>query len=137
MIRPDQSVEVASDAEPVVEPDPAPGEGLEPVPSFEELYDDDELAAIDAGPRTPSEPVSGISSWRRHSALGAVLTGLALGLQEIFEPERDRSSIIVEAPDDEPDDLPVRLYLDPDSPQGGFAVVAGSDPVPPGVPRGG
>ncbi len=69
--------------------------------AFEELYDLDELAAIEAGPARvrPELPPDRISHWRRHSALGAVITGLALGYQEVFDPEEERS-IVIEVDDE-------------------------------------
>jgi hypothetical protein len=97
------------------------------LPPFEERYDPDELAAIDAGPRRSDEPVSKVSQWRRRSALGAVLTGMALGLQEVFDPEEERSIEIEVDADGEPLDLPVKLFLDPDSPAGSLCIVHRSD----------
>lgn len=101
---------------------------------FEDLYDDDELAAIEAGPTERGhEPVDRISSWRRRSALGAVLTGLALGLQEVFDPEEERS-IVIEVDDDGlPSDLPVQMFLDPDSPSGSLCIVHRTHVQPPVV----
>jgi len=102
---------------------------------FDELYDPDELAAIDAGPTVvcSSEPVTRVSQWRRRSALGAVLTGMALGLQEVFDPEEERS-IVIEVDDEGlPNDLPVQMILDPDSPAGSLCIVHRSDVPPPVV----
>lgn len=103
--------------------------------AFEDMYDDEELAAIEAGPsrRRPDEPVTRVSQWRRRSALGAVLTGLALGLQEVFDPEDERS-IVIEVDDDGlPTDLPVRVFLDPDSPAGSLCIVRRTGVKPPVV----
>ena len=94
---------------------------------FEERYDPDELAAIDAGPRRPGQPVTKVSQWRRRSALGAVLTGMALGLQEVFDPEEERSIEVEVDADGEPLDLPVQMFLDPDSPAGSLCIVHASD----------
>lgn len=102
---------------------------------FEDLYDPDELALIEAGPsrRRPDEPVTRVSQWRRRSALGAVLTGLALGLQEVFDPEDERS-IVIEVDDDGlPADLPVQVFLDPDSPAGSLCIVHRTGMKPPVV----
>lgn len=99
---------------------------------FDELYPPEALARIEAGP-TRREPVTKVSQWRRHSALGAVLTGMALGLQEVFDPEEERS-IVVEVDDDGmPADLPVQLVLDPDSPAGSLCIVHRSGVKPPVV----
>jgi hypothetical protein len=96
-----------------------------PIP-FDERYDPDELVAIERGPR-PEQPVTKVSQWRRRSALGAVLTGMALGLQEVFDPEEERSIEIEVDADGEPLDLPIQMYLDPDSPAGSLCIVHASD----------
>lgn len=101
---------------------------------FEDLYDGDELAAIEAGPRPrPDLPPDRMSHWRRHSALGAVITGLALGYQEVFDPEEERSIVIEVDDEGEPSDLPVELFLDPDSPSGSLCIVHRSNVPPPVV----
>lgn len=94
---------------------------------FDERYHPDELAAIDAGPRRAGQPVTKVSQWRRRSALGAVLTGMALGLQEVFDPEEERSIEVEVDADGEPLDLPVQMFLDPDSPAGSLCIVPASD----------
>jgi hypothetical protein len=48
-----------------------------------------------------------MESWRKRSATGAILTGFALGLQEVFEPKRDEPAIVVQTSGDPPKDLPV------------------------------
>lgn len=101
---------------------------------FEDRYDPEELAVIEAGPSRPvNEPVTRVSQWRRRSALGAVLTGFALGLQEVFDPEEERS-IVIEVDDDGlPTDLPVQMFLDPDSPAGSLCIVHRTGVKPPMV----
>lgn len=94
--------------------------------AFEGRYDPDELAAIEQGPRS-DVPVTSVSQWRRRSALGAVLTGMVLGLQEVFDPEEERSIVIEVDADGEPLDLPVQMFLDPDSPAGSLCIVHASD----------
>ncbi len=107
---------------------------LEAAVAFEDLYDGDVLAAIQAGPRPHPDPAPDrISHWRRHSALGAVLTGLALGYQEVFDPEEERSIVIEVDDEGEPRDLPVELFLDPDSPTGSLCIVHRADQPPPVV----
>lgn len=99
----------------------------EAIVAFEERYDAEELAAIEAGISASDygddEPVTGVSQWRRRSAIGAVLTGMALGLREVFDPEQERSIVIEVDDDGEPLDLPVDLFLDPDSPAGSLCIV--------------
>jgi hypothetical protein len=63
-------------------------------------------------------------TWRRRSGLGAVGTGVALGLQEIFYPTNDRPVITAPAPGDPPDaDERIRVTLDPDDPTKSVAVI--------------
>ncbi len=115
-----------------VEPPDRDGDG-ETASAFEDLYAPEELAAIEAGPsrRRSGEPVTRVSQWRRRSALGAVLTGLALGLQEVFDPEDERS-IVIEVDDTGlPTDLPVQVFLDPDSPAGSLCIVRRTGVKPP------
>jgi hypothetical protein len=130
----DAELELSRGPEPVLVPEPAdepvdPFDELlaESVLSFEDRYDADELAAIERGPRRTDQPVTKVSQWRRRSALGAVLTGMALGLQEVFDPEEERSIVIEVDADGEPLDLPVDLFLDPDSPAGSLCIVHASD----------
>ena len=50
---------------------------------------------------------SKVEAWRKRSATGAILTGFALGLQQVFEPKRDEPAVIMETSGDPPRDLPV------------------------------
>jgi hypothetical protein len=107
------------------------------VPGFDELYDPEVRAALDAwSPRPPAPPSplpSRVVRWSRGSAAGAVLTGLALGLREVLDPRRDDEAIVIEVDaDGEPHDLPVQLFLEPDDPAGSLCIVR-RDPPPPVV----
>jgi hypothetical protein len=101
------------------------GDSAEAPFDVEDLVDIEE---VDAGP-------SGFDRWRRRTTTGAVLTGIALGLQEVFQPPRDEPAIVVTA-DDGADDppRPVEVHLDPDDPSATIAVVrpwlgrSGEDP---------
>jgi hypothetical protein len=53
-----------------------------------------------------------VETWRRRSATGALLTGFALGLREVLEPERDEPAIMLETSGTPPKDLPVEADLD-------------------------
>ncbi|MDQ6839019.1 MAG: hypothetical protein M3137_11985 [Actinomycetota bacterium] len=55
---------------------------------------------------------SGVDSWRKRSATGAILTGFALGLQQVFEPERREPAIVQETSGEPPTDLPVEAELE-------------------------
>ncbi|HMC38776.1 MAG TPA: hypothetical protein VKI19_03880 [Acidimicrobiales bacterium] len=48
-----------------------------------------------------------IEAWRRRSAAGAVLTGIALGLQQALEKRKEEPSIVMETSGEPPQDLPV------------------------------
>ncbi len=62
--------------------------------------------------------------WMKRSATGAVLSGIALGLQQIFEPKRELPAFVMEAPDAPHDpDAPFTLHFDPDDPTKTVAVI--------------
>ena len=72
-----------------------------------EDFDDD---APDHGEHTalPSK----VEAWRKRSATGAILTGFALGLQQVFEKEREQPAIIMTTSGDPPRDLPVEAEFE-------------------------
>lgn len=80
------------------------------------------------GPAGRSDDLAGdplrFSRWMHQSATGAVLTGIALGLQHALGDERARPAIVAEAPGD-PDvpEGPVDLHFDPDDPSATVAVI--------------
>ena len=53
-----------------------------------------------------------VESWRRRSATGAILTGFAFGLKEVFEPEREEPAIVQEVSGKPVKDLPVEAQVD-------------------------
>ncbi len=53
-----------------------------------------------------------VESWRKRSAVGAILTGFALGLQEALEKRKDEPSIVMETSGDPPRDLPVEAEFE-------------------------
>jgi hypothetical protein len=62
------------------------------------------------GPDSP--PATRMESWRKRSATGAVLTGLALGFQQVFEKEKEEPAIIMTTSGDPPRDLPVEAEVE-------------------------
>ena len=58
-----------------------------------------------------------VESWRRRSATGAILTGFAFGLREVFEPEREEPAIVAQVSGEPVGDLPVQAQLDEVSPR--------------------
>ena len=67
--------------------------------------------ADDPGPSTGLPPR--LERWRRRSATGAIMTGFAFGLQQVFEPEHKGPSIVQESSGDPPEDLAVDADVDP------------------------
>lgn len=99
-----------------------PQEGDEPLETF---YGDERIFEY-RHPEIPSEPdlLGAIDRWRRRTATGAALAGMAIGLQRVFDPERKEKVVIEqEAPGGEHDPEPVELHFDPDGPAGTFVVL--------------
>jgi hypothetical protein len=93
---------------------------------FDELYDGPTLDALDAWDRAPEREEllpSRVSRWSRSTALGMVLTGFAMGLQEVLDPEDERQIVIEVDDDGTAPHLPIQLFLDPDSPAGSLCLV--------------
>ena len=81
---------------------------------------------------------AGFDRWRRRSATGAVMTGIAMGLREVFQTQQDQPAVVIEAsgqPEDE--DAPYRLHFDPDHPERTTVVFrpATPGPTPPHPPE--
>jgi len=74
-----------------------------------------------------SDPLR-FNQWMKRSATGAVLSGIALGLQQALEPKRNLPTFVMEAPG-EPDDpdAPITLHFDPDDPTKTIAVIRSAD----------
>jgi len=75
----------------------------------QEGYDDDRVPV-----RRNSLPRR-VETWRSRSASGAIATAIAMGLQQVFEPERRRPAAVAEAPSDPyDDDDPITVDYVPD-----------------------
>ena len=73
--------------------------------------------------------------WRKRSATGAVLTGVALGLQHALDRPKQEPAIVVEASGEpEDDDAPFVVHLDPDDPTRTVVVVREERSSPPPPP---
>jgi hypothetical protein len=70
-----------------------------------------------------SEPVTRLARWRRSTASGVILTGVALGLRDALELEKEPPGIVQEVPGGKPDLEAMELYLDFDHPEYTVAVV--------------
>jgi hypothetical protein len=97
-----------------------------PIESDESRQEPDDVRAEDPPPRR-------FDAWRRRSAMGAIATGIALGLKEIFQPADNQPVITAVAPGDPPDaDQRLRVILDPDDPTKSVAILPSSThAVPP------
>ncbi len=48
-----------------------------------------------------------MEAWRRRSATGAILTGIALGLKQVLEPRRDEPAIVAQVSGEPIGDQPI------------------------------
>ena len=104
---------------------PAGGSGDEE-PSWG-YWDEDLLDRLtrrgDEAPRTNALPPR-VEAWRRRTATGALLTGVALGLAEVFEPPPAEVAIVAEAPGEPPGPpRAVTVHLDEDDPSASSVVI--------------
>jgi hypothetical protein len=83
---------------------------------------DDRESAHDRELRTALPPA--LEDWRRRSAAGAILTGIAFGLRQALELPREDPAIVVEAPGEPPGPpQPMELHMDPDRPEETWVIV--------------
>lgn len=79
-----------------------------------------ELHFDDPGPTEPGA----LDRWRRNTASGALVTAMALGLQNVFDPEKvDTIAIEQEAPDEPFNPGQVELQFDPGDARGTRIVI--------------
>ena len=79
------------------------------------------------------------NNWMKRSATGAVMTGIAVGLQQALQAPRQEPAFVIEASGEPEDpDRPIDLHFDPDSPADTVAVIrhqgVGDPPDPPTGP---
>jgi hypothetical protein len=80
----------------------------------------------DPGPHDPLR----FNHWMKRSAAGAVLSGIALGLQQALEEKRELPAFVMEAPGEPEDpDAPITLHFDPDDPTKTVAVIRPQPPT--------
>jgi len=106
-----------------------PGGGVAPEPAGEHPDTDSD---VDGGTNTVGftdtdggtpDPLR-FSNWMKRSATGAVLSGIALGLQHALEEKRELPAFVMEAPGEPEDpDAPIILHFDPDDPTNTVAVI--------------
>jgi hypothetical protein len=94
--------------------------------------------ADQAGPASDDAAPTRFDGWRRRSAIGALATGVALGLRDIFQPSANEPVITAVAPGDPPDpERRLRVILDPDDPTKSVAILpsrSNDEPAPPTDP---
>jgi hypothetical protein len=106
---------VADGYHPLDGADPADGDLAGADPAYGP--DDTEDGAVE--PAFTSKMVQ----WSRRAATGVVLSGIAGGLQRVFEPD-ERPGVVMEVPAPSPDELrPVRLVFVPGDPKASIAFV--------------
>jgi hypothetical protein len=108
----DSELFATAEAEPFgVLPDEDPFGGESAFDGEFDASDSDEAGRLDDdSPRTGLPPK--VEAWRQRSAMGAILTGFALGLQQALEPRRDEPSIVVQSSGEPPTDLPVEANFE-------------------------
>jgi len=76
--------------------DPAPGtdEHTAPDDSLETFYGQDDIFGLKLSP--PPEAAPRVPPRKARTATGALLTGIALGLRDVFDPEKKRDPIAIE-----------------------------------------
>ena len=92
--------------------EPAPEPVDEPLEAF---YGDDPIFGMKLAP--PPAEAPRVPPKKARTATGALLTGIALGLRDVFDPEKKRDTIAIEqeAPSepDEPQEYEIRLTSSP------------------------
>src|SRR5438309_10294601 len=54
-----------------------------------------------------------VERWRKRSATGALLTGIAMGLKEALDPRVEEPAIVAQVPGQPVGDKPIDVHLDP------------------------
>ena len=88
----------------------APRDGVEGVSEEEAPSGSGAEPAVPPGTHTALPPK--VEAWRKRSAVGAILTGFALGLQEALEKRKEEPGIVMETSGDPPRDLPVEAEFE-------------------------
>jgi hypothetical protein len=83
------------------------------------------------GPDEGKDPLR-FSNWMKRSATGAVMTGIAVGLQEALQPRNREAPFVIEATEPDDPDGPIDLRFDPDSPADTVAFIRRPAADPPG-----
>ena len=118
----DDDLPVALGEEAVTDVEAVAGDASPDLDDFDDRHDRDEDDGF-GYPSAEDDPIGGrrnalprrVESWRSRSATGAIATALAMGLQQVFEPEKRRPAAVAEAPSDPYSDVdPVTVDYVPD-----------------------
>jgi hypothetical protein len=84
----------------------------------------DDGAGADADDDAESRDPLRFNNWMKRSATGAVMTGIAVGLQQALQLPRQEPAFVIEA-SGEPHDpnRPIDLHFDPDNPADTVAII--------------
>lgn len=99
------------------------------VPAFDDVYDPETLARIEAGQVVPEpwwpDGAPGRTRVRsRFGIAGAVLAGVMLGVAVVYDPDPEKPTVIEQDADGEPfEGLAVQVRLDPGNPRGSEIVL--------------
>jgi hypothetical protein len=127
------------DGSPAAKPEPAADDASAPGPADDRVPDPGPGGAGDGdGAEGPAEdgaeardPLR-FNNWMKRSAAGAVMTGIAVGLQQALELPRQQPAFVIEASGEPEDpDRPIDLRFDPDSPADTVAIIRRPAPVDP------
>jgi hypothetical protein len=110
-------------------PEPVVSDASAPEPA------DDRVAAAGPSEAGDEDGAEGrdplrFNNWMKRSAAGAVMTGIAVGLQQALELPRQQPAFVIEASGEPEDpDRPIDLRFDPDSPADTVAIIRRPAPV--------
>jgi hypothetical protein len=82
----------------------------------------DPEAQADASGEAGGDPLR-FDRWRRRSAAGAMMTGIAFGMQEALDRKRKEPPIVQQVDGDPGPQGPIELQFDPDHPEKTVAVI--------------
>lgn len=91
-------------------------DGLDDIDDEYQIDDEYEIDDEYDDPHAEIVPSSRVDQFRRGSLAGAVLNGIALGLREVLEVEKEQAPIVQDASGDPPTPKHVDAELDPDDP---------------------
>jgi len=96
--------------------------GDTPIVSLDDHASSDRDAA-EGGVPDGKDPLR-FNNWMKRSATGAVMTGIAVGLQQALQAPRQEPAFVIEASGEPEDpDRPIDLHFDPDSPADTVAII--------------